>query len=721
MEYIKYNFKNLILEAEANKIVLPNFQRPYVWDLSDQTQLLASFLVRLPIGTFLMLEGESDSFHSQELCFKNTAEPTGSDCKFLLDGQQRMSTIKNIFFDHLGFGKWEECIRARNLYSALQYRWFLKIENSPLDLFGFDKLRFDETDPDNITNVEPGDVIDSIVKFKILLGSRDHHEFYHPASVEEEETEFAFHNKFIRECAAKQLIPLFHVVDEQNNRILHQTLKSIAQYQVEVLKNLVDNKKADPGTYLGHLDPKIDDKYYDTTSYLKESESLWSSIKETWVEDVRDYFNDLFREEIRVPKLKASELARATSVFEYMNKGGTPLDTFDIMVAKYAGPQQSDTLYTILSDLMQKPVEVPISVSKQSKEMMFTSRYFDVYKKDSVARVVKDQYLNLISVFHAIESLGIEKVSLVHTKKDYLLKLKRQDIDQVLSRVNRAMSRVLVFFQFRCGFDSINRLNYKLMLLPIAVALENDDVWKSRLGIDRAEFWFWSSLFSGRYREKQNARVIDDIKWICRFVTGAAVPEIENRSGAMFAESKYNDLETLLHDGTDEASAAAIQTGLHLFVLKKQPSDFTKEGEKLIVWQLRNGHFVPQEGNEDVDQKPEVINLQDHHIVPIATARTLHESSKKIRKEKGIRMINSPLNRVLISAKANQRIGGMAFEDYSEEINENVGWSQMIPEDFPSDARSIARDSDELRRFLTARFRLIEGAIKRELQDLLQS
>ena len=58
-----YETKNLsqIFQLIKNKTwVLPNFQRDYVWDKEDQKQLIASLLLKYPVGSLLTLSNENE-------------------------------------------------------------------------------------------------------------------------------------------------------------------------------------------------------------------------------------------------------------------------------------------------------------------------------------------------------------------------------------------------------------------------------------------------------------------------------------------------------------------------------------------------------------------------------------------------------------------------------------------------------------------------------------
>ena len=219
MEYKDFSFKELINYAERRKLVLPNFQRDFVWKIQNQRYLIASFLVNLPIGNFLILrgEGEDDSkFHSKVLCFDESITPEG-DCYYLLDGQQRLSTIKNVFTDHLSHNDWGKNISS--LHHNLKYRWFLSLseEGDDSDFLGFENLRFEEEVHDKDGHLspipipltkEPSEIANSIVCHRVLK-TKDKDEFYHPGKYANTDlSDYDIKIKFAQDFASKNYLPL---------------------------------------------------------------------------------------------------------------------------------------------------------------------------------------------------------------------------------------------------------------------------------------------------------------------------------------------------------------------------------------------------------------------------------------------------------------------------------------------------------------------------------
>lgn len=131
MEYFNESLKAILDLDSSSKLVLPDFQRDFVWKREKQTELLASMLVRLPIGSILIVNGDKDDFPARQLGSTEVTQPS-DECQFLLDGQQRLSCLKSIFDDLFpSTDSWK--ISWDKLYGLLRNRWFLKIYSTDSD------------------------------------------------------------------------------------------------------------------------------------------------------------------------------------------------------------------------------------------------------------------------------------------------------------------------------------------------------------------------------------------------------------------------------------------------------------------------------------------------------------------------------------------------------------------------------------------------------------
>ena len=90
---------DLIEDARQGKIVLPQFQRNFVWSREDITSLLVSILQGHFIGSFLLLNADSENvpFAVRPLQGVNLPIESLHPEAMILDGQQRMTSLHYVF------------------------------------------------------------------------------------------------------------------------------------------------------------------------------------------------------------------------------------------------------------------------------------------------------------------------------------------------------------------------------------------------------------------------------------------------------------------------------------------------------------------------------------------------------------------------------------------------------------------------------------------------
>src|SRR4051812_17076094 len=87
------DLRELLGDVKDGKIQLPDFQRPWKWDVDRIQGLLASITKGFPVGVVMTLQAGSDevNFAIRPLSGVNTAN---SKPQFLLlDGQQRLTSL----------------------------------------------------------------------------------------------------------------------------------------------------------------------------------------------------------------------------------------------------------------------------------------------------------------------------------------------------------------------------------------------------------------------------------------------------------------------------------------------------------------------------------------------------------------------------------------------------------------------------------------------------
>jgi hypothetical protein len=99
--------KTLIEQANECRLVLPDFQRDFVWKPSDVTKLLASLLNGYPIGGLLFME--SPEIYGQrplDGVIFTQGQKAKSDTRIVLDGQQRLTSCYRAFTNSFNVAKY---------------------------------------------------------------------------------------------------------------------------------------------------------------------------------------------------------------------------------------------------------------------------------------------------------------------------------------------------------------------------------------------------------------------------------------------------------------------------------------------------------------------------------------------------------------------------------------------------------------------------------------
>lgn len=91
----QWNLQRIFQELESGNMRIPRFQRAYVWEQSKIVKLLNSISKEYPIGSFFLWETDStmESFGRDISDFGFPAKPQGNHFMFILDGQQRITSL----------------------------------------------------------------------------------------------------------------------------------------------------------------------------------------------------------------------------------------------------------------------------------------------------------------------------------------------------------------------------------------------------------------------------------------------------------------------------------------------------------------------------------------------------------------------------------------------------------------------------------------------------
>jgi hypothetical protein len=681
IEYGSRSLGQLIQESRTAQLVLPNFQREFVWSSDDQRSIATSVLLEIPSGSVLLVRGQAGEFASRLIGERESFEPPDpkSTCEFVLDGQQRLSSLHQILGDPFA-DDWK--VYFDSTYFALRSRWCLRImpkEDDDPDFFGWRELYFLELP------AEPDLVKEAFVARRILK-TRDLDRWYHPAfhsglGQQERILEIAKH------ASSEGQVPLWGVLDGVGADTLTQyTLKLIA----ETRRRQLDAKVKD-----GTIAKSIRDSLRLPGEKYVGRELLLDRLRDrqaAWVQAVANVLGQAEKFRFSTIQLTSDELPKAIVIFEAINRGGAPLTPFDLVAARLARVSATETLPEMivnqLDHFKQKiPTALRTNVVNADKWSAGTAGIG--IKNGSLTPVFKNHFLQslaLVDLRKKARDAGQNDHRFVveDLKQGRVLALTPEAVQEWWERATDAVLEAWRFIQVRCGVSSEGALRNKLLLLPLAAALADGKVPKNAKTYDWIEYFYWCSALTSTYTERQNENCVLDIEALGTWLRGECANPFQPREEAVFDDAGYSDKATLLRTGEEASVGADVGMYLLQFVCAQGGRDLI-ENRPLVPWQ---------------------DSLEDHHLIPLFSATTVGQSSREIRKGKDprARLLNSPINRCLILADTNRAIGGRSIDQYMEEVKPQVRASINMPAD-DTFRRGDNEDYDEyVRRVLGWRF-----------------
>lgn len=715
-------------DLDQDKLVLPNFQRGFVWDRSKQKSLLASTLVDLPVGSLLILQGNTDDFSKRKLCYPDDYEISGSfACDYVLDGQQRLSSLRSMFYD-LFSESWEDTWKG--IYGELRTRWFVRIhihQNQPdddyLDAFGYKDLNF--VSLNHLTDSDIEDFID----YRPIHKTKDK-EAHHPAYAPTADDGTRFTKAQIKNAKANKfaqdfLVPLWEV-SLGTSGLHRKVLGKIAEARIAELKDKAEENSHDTNFYrkiFAPIDVSLDDIELTLDEQLDERGNIsptafvteWATLQAKWVERVAAELESLPDRKIAIIQLTRNEVNRAVAIFEAINRGGAPLSVYDLVVAKSAQEKKQKNLSARIIETISTPLQISDQINERfhnenkEKKYVWAPDALGVIEGNEPSKVLKEWFVNVLSIL-AYSETHKEKIQVTHIKKEKILTLKTAEVNNFSQRTIDAISRALAFLQFRCGVTSAKDTPYKLMVVVLAYVLDSDDVWKSKRSLDRIEYWYWSSLFGGAYSKAQNERCINDIELLTSFVNDSTSNPFARYAERVLDVTDYVTKNILLRkDDAIEKEPTTIKQALLQYYLSNNPVDFLKKTdttspETLSTWAISSK-----------EQEVEV-----HHVIPLANKTKMNESTADLRKVPQF-ILNSALNLAYISKTANREISDETPAVYVKEIKNMATSTHFLPPDL-TELEQLISTLDEkdsvYESILGVRYDLISNHLKNELNSL---
>jgi len=417
---------NLLGDADRQKLVLPNFQREFVWALDAQRRLVASLLADVPIGAVLLLHGQPDDYVSRRIALMQDAAPT-PECTYLLDGQQRLSTLAVALSSPFNRGDpWKATWDS--LPAKLRYVWRLRVV--PLeqeeDIFGYTNLIM----PDRM-DVEPDELAGFLAPARVLVKEEiSEKAWYHPNwGVAIPETERRLQ---IAMAAAKEgLVPLWGLREEDEFRLVDKSLQIIAGQRRTIL-HATANFDETPDLYMSLRDADAMLPADPKNASTAQIDQAFSSLAERWRNAVLTQIKAMLKRTAPTISLQRDDVARAVAIFEVINQGGTPLTPFDLIVAKNARHAGAKNLSQMLITRLQTAA-VPVNQAawfQPGGTPSFSS--WNIEGRDicvsngSLTSAFKNAFLNLLSLHFHSEKASVDALDVKHIKRAAILSIPRR-------------------------------------------------------------------------------------------------------------------------------------------------------------------------------------------------------------------------------------------------------------------------------------------------------
>lgn len=697
-EKSKTNLKDIIKNIQNQELLLPDFQRGFVWDLDKQKRLVASVLARMPLGSILILNANADDYGCRILGRKEHVElEKNKKVDVLLDGQQRLTVLTNIFSNLLYYNYKEEGILMQNyrdiISKDLKYRFFLRIPcieklKEKEDLFGLRNLKFALNNPDrkreNVvkepenSNVFPDFLTEDIIEYiEIRAFDKQCKKSYAPHSEEPL-------NIIID--AVKQLeeenymIPLYLFVDNgikrfNTDRALKEILKAIVRDVVRYKYNTEYEKCNTKQEKEEYIRKTIENDIY-CKEIIKDKGIDEDKFIEKWVENGYDDWGEKFKNyinvcitcmnlhEITVPE---SERKRAIDIYENLNLGGITLSTFELILAKASKIKfkNDSNLYEEMLNFMNEPKNYDRVILTESVESYFeefqkenpeysATKFMECYDKNKheFRQKYTDVFLDVLSLLCYVPDYNPQNIEVNLLKRDKILNLSAEQIHDNYKKACIGIDRGCFFLQARGGARKIQEINYNLMLVLLGYILANEEYYKNKKIINRLEAWYWSSIFSGRYDKDQTSHLKEDIEFFLKDIKEGTdkFGWLEDRRDNMFMIRDFSDEKTILME-TYTTPKTVLRTSICQFYLAQTYSD-------LLEKELLNPFCK------------EVKELQGHHIIPVSRMNLKDEERLKAREDK-TNIINSPVNFAYILKDTNKKISNQVYEQYQKYCKEN--------------------------------------------------
>lgn len=553
------SFENLMAQIKEGTIKIPDFQRDFVWERSQIVNLLDSIYHHYPIGSFLFWESNED------ICsYKNIGNielkpaPTGKTINYVLDGQQRITSL---------FASLEEAEIKVKVNGKLKKRK-LKI------FFNLDKKEF-------TTTPEEDEEDDTLTKYKaIWLFPRKGEYIHNLLNIlntvnSNKHTEESLKKWFIEEFNVSETSSRAYVVilrrmgfveiedktfnltylskefteTKETDIVIRLILRNVALFR-EVIEKVIEQKEVDAEELREYLEKTYEVDWQSTEQTIYRLKWLWklgygkfSKNKFTLNEEFSEKLKQIISEEAEIESrdVETEEkndmtLVSIKDIVDYRNalnifKKLTPerQNSFEEVMNRFKGykfsviyvrEQPIGTVCHIFERINNSGTilnVVDLMVAKTwSNDFNLKDRLFE-FQKELKANHFED--IADITIIQCI-STHIQK----NCKRKDILNLTREQFLDIWNKSTEAIKKSVDFLRKNLKITNSKILPYGSILVSLSYfyyKLGNKD--ETNIQRKLLTEWFWKASVSSRFDSAVEGKIAEDIKRIDKLLNNKEV------------------------------------------------------------------------------------------------------------------------------------------------------------------------------------------------------
>lgn len=381
--------------------------------------------------------------------------------------------------------------------------------------------------------------------------------------------------------------------------------------------------------------------------------------------------------EVRKYQIPAIRLDRDTSraaittVFERVNTGGLELNAFELLTAVFAG----DRSY-------QEREGHDFRLADDWRAIENTFHSFPVLRDVKSTEFL--QLVTLLETYRRNRESTKERPPAISARRADILSLSLDDYLRWRDRAVDGYRWVVRFLADHAIFDT-KLLPYGSQLVALAAIRDHlgDDADTARVR-RRLSQWFWCGVFGELYSGATETRLARDLEEVVPWARGETDVLPRTIQDATFTETRLQSLRT---------RNSAAYKGIYALLLARGACDW------------RSGESFDRQSYFDLE-------VDIHHIFPKAWCRD-HGVPDDRR--------DSIINRTMLAASTNRRIGANAPSRYVEDLANEVGGLERLDELLSNHLIDAAHlRSDDLEGFWTYRREALVGLIEEAMHKSVQ-